>query len=516
MRMILSEKTDRFEWTPLRLVMLFAILQLLVAFLTDGSGFSFDEAIWHYIGRNWFRYGLVPYSGGIDNKSPLIFGIFGLSDYLFGVQYWFPRLLGILVQSAGLYFTYKIAKQLAGRQAGILAIILYGLSLLWRSTGGKFVSLTETYSTAFIIISFYRYFTAQKGKDFFISGLIAGLGFGFRLSAGFSLLAIFISSIRKSRADTIRFSSGVLLSIILLLALSSLAGIHFHDLVTYLFTDNFGAGSVTDHTVRWRLESFMNGFFYSELILFYPGLIGYFFIKKRTDCLIIWLICAFIGINVIGMYARTHFKEILPPLAIISAISISCLISTYTVAVKPVMMIIWITFFPKILEPLIGLKRLLVAEPDRSERHWKEPYQEDEDSKRKLGLWIKSSTLRKEQVLVAGYGAQVQVYSERLSPSVYFNVTQTARAKARFFHDVILNKPAMIAVPVFSQYQQLVSRDIRSFIEGLLVKNYYFYRYEYGYNIYRIKNIRQSPAVEGAGNKRILYRYRSYEYLTFF
>ena len=62
---------------------------------------TFDESMWHYIGRNWIRNGLVPYQGGVDNKSPLIFLIFGISDWLFGVNYWFPRLLGIAVQSTG-------------------------------------------------------------------------------------------------------------------------------------------------------------------------------------------------------------------------------------------------------------------------------------------------------------------------------------------------------------------------------------------------------------------------------
>src|SRR6202012_2876038 len=98
----------------LQLIALSLILQLFVALLTDGFALSFDEAMWHYIGRNWFGHGLTPYSGGIDNKSPLIFAVFGLSDWLFGVNYWFPRVLGALVQSIGIYYLYRIAKKFAG------------------------------------------------------------------------------------------------------------------------------------------------------------------------------------------------------------------------------------------------------------------------------------------------------------------------------------------------------------------------------------------------------------------
>ena len=68
------------NWKPgfLHIIALLTILQLLVTLLTDGFALSFDEAMWQYIGRNWFRNGLVPYTGGADNKSPLIFAIFGL------------------------------------------------------------------------------------------------------------------------------------------------------------------------------------------------------------------------------------------------------------------------------------------------------------------------------------------------------------------------------------------------------------------------------------------------------
>src|SRR6476646_9732354 len=86
---------------PLQVIALLAALQLIIAFLTEPLIFTHEEAMWQYIGRNWVRNGLVPYAGGIDNKSPLIFLIFGLSDRAFGINFWFPRLLGVAVQSVG-------------------------------------------------------------------------------------------------------------------------------------------------------------------------------------------------------------------------------------------------------------------------------------------------------------------------------------------------------------------------------------------------------------------------------
>ncbi len=130
------------------LLILLTALQIVVGFLTYESSLTFDEAMWQYIGRNWFRHGLTPYSGGVDNKSPLIFAIYGISDKLFGVNFWFPRLLGICFQSAGLYYTYKIARRLMSERAGLIALFIYGFSILWHASGGKYVSYTESYAVS--------------------------------------------------------------------------------------------------------------------------------------------------------------------------------------------------------------------------------------------------------------------------------------------------------------------------------------------------------------------------------
>src|ERR1700744_2081991 len=114
--------------SPLRIIIILTLIQLFITLLTNGFAMSSDEATWHYIGRNWFRNGLVPYSGGADNKSPLFYVTFGLSDYLFGVNYWFPRVLGTILQAAGIFYVYKIAKHISGKQAGLLACSFYGRS----------------------------------------------------------------------------------------------------------------------------------------------------------------------------------------------------------------------------------------------------------------------------------------------------------------------------------------------------------------------------------------------------
>ena len=464
------------------------ILQILLAFLTYNSILSFDESIWQYIGRNWFRHGLVPYTGGVDNKSPLIYMIYGISDLLFGVNYWFPRLIGIACQTTGIYFVYRITKHVAGKQAGMLAVTIYGLSLLWRNTNGKMVSLTQAYEITFLIIAFFLFLTAQKRKQFFYSGCMAGIALVFRFSAAFSIFIILIALFQKRIiSNTFLFLAGVLTSVISFFLIYILMGINFNDIITYSFLDNFVSGSVTDHPLEWKIEQFANAFLYSDFIIFYPFIITYLFIKGKVDVFIGWLITAFISIAVIGMFAQAHLKELLPPLSIMSAISIAYLVNTYKIPVRPFYLIIFVTFFPKTIEPFLAIQKMLNEKNYSQTEVCKEPYQEDEDSKRRLGLWIKSNTQPRETVYIGGYEAQAQAYSCRLSPSIYFNVTQTPLAKKRLFLDLTNNKPAMIIIPLFSKYTNLVNLDIQTFLNELITRDYYFDRCLYSYNIYRKK-----------------------------
>ncbi|MDB5154792.1 MAG: hypothetical protein JWR54_3543, partial [Mucilaginibacter sp.] len=449
---------------------------------------SFDEAMWHYIGRNWFRHDLIPYTGGVDNKAPLIFAIFGLSDKLFGVNYWFPRLLGTLCQSVGIYYIYKIAKNIAGEQAGMLAVSFYGLSLLWHGTGGRYVSFTETYGMLFIIIAVYKFITAQEKKDYFISGLLAAIGFGFRISAIWGIIAILTALLRKSRINALVFGAGITSAILLLAAIGFFAGINLHNVFTYGLADNFGSGSTTNRSIIWKMVNFSDKFFYSELILFYPFVLGYFFIKKRIDLFGLWLILVFIGINIVGIYGTLHMRELLPAMSLMSAFCVTHLIGNYKLPVKQLMIIIWLVFFPKLLEPLVVFKKLLLPDPDNTETGCGQPYPKpNEGSRKKLGWWIRDHTSEQDKVFVAGFGAQVQAYSERISPTIYFNVTQTRIAKERFYKDMHLNKPAMILIPLFSEYKDFVGLDMRQFTDELIAKDYYLDRCMYNYNIYRIR-----------------------------
>jgi hypothetical protein len=483
-----KETVRRWEPGPFQIILVLIALQLFITLLTNGFAFSADEAMWHYIGRNWFRNGLVPYNGGVDNKSPLFFSVFGLSDRLFGVNYWFPRVLGTVCQSIGIYYIYKIAHQIAGKRAGMMAISFYGLSVLWHGADGRYVSYTETYEVMFIIISFYFFLNAQNKRGFFISGFLAAIGLAFRLSAFFAIAALFVASLHKKRISTLMFCLGVLSGILFLALAGFLAGIRLHDIYVYALADNFGPGSTTDHDFWWKMVQFHTMFFYSEVILFYPLVMIYLFIKRKVDWLLLWLIFVFLGINVLGNYARVDLKDLLPAMSLTGAFALAHLVEKYNLSIRKVMLIIWVCFSPKIVEPLINFKRIFSGEYQKAEDFCHEPFvAPDESASRQLGWWVKANTTPRQKVFVAGGGPQVQVYSERISPSIYFVAMQTSLAKERFFKDMAQNKADMILVPLFPEYKQYVDADLRAYVDSIVAKNYDFERCMFNYNIYRIK-----------------------------
>lgn len=476
----------------LYLLLVLILLQLAVALLTFGYTLSFDEASWHYVGRNWFRLGLTPYKGGFDNKSPLIFIVYGISDLLFGVNYWFPRVVGTLVQTAGVWFLYRIAADLAGRRAGILTISLYGLSLLWDGTRGKFPSLTETYEVTALIIAAWYFINARAAKGLFISGIFAGLAFAFRLTAVSGILALFIFSFLEDRNYAIAFAGGLIVCLAVLAGAFTLAGIHLREFWSYTFADNMAGGGYSFRDAESKLNNLVNGFFHTELILFYPFLFGYLFMQRRLDWITLWLLGGCACIVRIGQYEAAHFKDILPALSLTSALCIDHLVSKYGLSFRKCLAVVWICFFPKSTEPVLCIRRIFYPVEATPQANCNPPYSPlDNLSRKKLGRWVRDHTDPGDKVLVPFYGAAIQVYTERLSPTFYFNTNEWPQAKTVFYRELREHKPGMVIIPLSEDYRQIVSGEMRSFIQGLVDTG--GYRNDtcmYGYTVYRIQKRR--------------------------
>ena len=106
-------------------------------------------------------------------------------------------------------------------------------------------------------------------------------------------------------------------------------------------------------------------------------------------------------------------------MSLMSAFVVDRLIENNHVAPKRFMLGIWILFFPKSFEPLFAIKKFFLPGNPSSVNKKSLAY-EDENKKKDVGLWIRNNSDVKEKVFVAGYGAQIQAYSERLISQCLF------------------------------------------------------------------------------------------------
>ena len=85
------------------------------------------------------------------------------------------------------------------------------------------------------------------------------------------------------------------------------------------------------------MQRFADAFFYSEIILFYPAVFGYFVLVRKLDFLKAWLVSEFLGILLLGMFDRSHFKNLLPVFSLMSAFVVGYLMENHQLPPKMIL-----------------------------------------------------------------------------------------------------------------------------------------------------------------------------------
>jgi len=318
-----------------------------------------------------------------------------------------------------------------------------------------------------------------------LCGALVATSICFRLTGVFGCFVLCIFFIRKNYKILLPFLLGAVSIIILFFVWLYFEKVNIGDFIFYGITDNFGEGSITTIPFPLQSNNFIEAFILSPLLLFYP-FVFYFILKiQKPSILIIWLGLEFIGVLLLGIIARNHLKHVLPALSAMTGISIALLCTKHSLQFKWAYAFIIVAFFPKTLEPLYGIKNTFFPPKGKNNLFCTSPLlQPDPYQLRHLGFWMKDSLQPKDKVFIAGMGAQVQAYSETISPTIYFNVTQTKSAKERLYSDISKTKPGFILVPIFNTYKN-VSADLRIFIDNLVKKEYHYIDCRYGYGIYK-------------------------------
>src|SRR5207248_157146 len=189
-----------------------------------------DEAIYGTIAVLMNAGGGLYGAGGVDNKPPGIFWVYSLTFRIFGdYQMTAVHAAGFLAMAATCFLLFVITRDLAGRRAGLLAALFYGI-LTAAGNPRLLASNTEIFMmlplTASVLLMLRRRWTW--------SGLMLVAAGTFRQSAAANVLLVpvaivWLESLPPARiAAAVRVTAGLALGLILvavvLMTTSSLEG----------------------------------------------------------------------------------------------------------------------------------------------------------------------------------------------------------------------------------------------------------------------------------------------------
>ncbi len=484
---VLQNDQNRLERLLQNIYFVLAVVFLMNLFTSLKAGMGNDEGIWNYIGQLWVNYSVPPYTGAVENKTPGIFILFAISNLLFGLNYWFPRLLAVVSIVLASFFLYLLGKRVYNHYAGILSAYIFGISMSWRLMDGLYTSQTETFMVLFTVLAVYFLVVAYQAdrlykRYFVLIGVFLGIAISFKQIALFSGLFVAIACIRFKpfREHLLKIYlllAGGALSIILFFYLPLwVYHVSLFDYVNGAWLILLKAGSSLEP--GRRIVYFFGAWKRLSIALFYPFLM-LFFLNRRllmkknipTLLLTIWMIAEFVAINLSGYYYGHQFKQILPVFSLVMGVTLAVLLDRlvsnhklqWRFQLLVMVLLLWL--------PHAAFMDRLRPRLDDLQTGYKE-----------LGYWLKENTPKEDYIYIWGaHGNSIQAYSERRSASEYFNsiFVDMPGALDELHKDLRLNCPKWILIDVHSNYE---SPDFfKTVLDG-----YSLVSQQYGYDIYKI------------------------------
>lgn len=149
-------------------------------------GHNWRQAFTNMIARNFYEgnanmlYPQIDMAGNqtgiVGSEFPFFNYLIYLTSLLFGYSHWYGRLINLVVSSVGIYFFYKLLKNLCTKKIAFNATIVL-LSSIWFGYSRK--SMPDTFSVALVIIGLYycyRYLTSGTFWKLLLFFLFSTLG----------------------------------------------------------------------------------------------------------------------------------------------------------------------------------------------------------------------------------------------------------------------------------------------------------------------------------------------------
>ncbi len=485
---------------PASIAIIIFVFTTLVAFRQK---MAIDAGIWNYIARMWLVFDLPPYAGAVENKTPGIFYIFALSNYLFGLNVWFPKIVEILIKISGAYMVYLIASRLYNRIAGVFSMLIFGLIM---SAG--LVDATAVYTESFMVFfsccAFFILIISQRFKTktgyligIFLSGIMIGFAIAFKQIALATTVALFVfyltldkklcSKFRHPLRDSLLGLTGIITATLISILPLLLSGVSIKNYWECAWQLLLYSGAVSQ---QQRLFKFMNAWNHPEMLSLY-ALVFLFIAHKKSLVrknipfwgLTAWLFFDFLAVNASGKYFLHHLQQLIPSLSICSGIMIT------------------VFFQSKLIEKQLRQKRIvqiiiciiLLMTPYRTIIKYiqKQTVFFDQDAysrdSKEIGLWIKEHSNPEDYILIYSRNCAVaQAYSERRSPSRHFSrmFLNSPDFVKELVRDIHRNQPRYVLVKQSDRHSKGLRR--------LIIGRYSLNRELYHYLVYEKKKPRKN------------------------
>jgi hypothetical protein len=453
---------------------------------------NYDEYLWSYIGRIWNRNGIPPYLGAVENKTPGIFIVYAVSDFLFESNIFFVRIVGVIATLISTWYLFKICTKLHSKLAGVFSMYVFGLTMCWFLLDGSYFAHTEVFMVLFSILGFYFIIQYENDKKInqhlFLAGLCIGIAISFKqiaLTTFVALLLFYIAfkanrfSIKNKIKGIVLYSLGCLTSISISILILYFNNVTLHNYLDGAWIILINSGSkVLD--IKTHFFNFYNKLIVSRFLIFYFFIILFLFQREFRSKpffwgIIIWFVLDFAGVNASGYYYGHQIKQVIPSLAIMAGIGMSNFITNnlYLKSINPkrVIYIIVILFFPY-RQTYLTTKFL---------------FNPPESSPKEMGNWINKQTTKDDYIYIMGgdYKLVSALFSsDRVSSSKYFNsifITEDKHRKV-VYSDLLEKTPKFILkIENDSVY---VNKVYGRQIEEFLKHDYSLYRKINGFEIY--------------------------------
>lgn len=481
---------------PIFVICFLLVLFSITAFRLD---LAYDESLWTYMGGLWNERGIPPYLGAVENKTPGIFMLYAISDFLTSGNIFFVRGIGVIATLITAIFLYKIGVKIHNKTSSIICLYVFGFVTCWDSMDGFAFAHTEVFMILFTTMSFYFFVCLQRKpkifKWLFLSGLSVGMAIVFKqiaITSAIALVWLFLVINRENKFPKILKGTsiiifGICLPTFLSYLVLSFFGVSFNDYIEGAWLILFNSGSKIQG-FGMHFSNFIETLLFSRFVLFYP-LIFLFLLRKDVlgkpykAILIFWMLFDFIGVNSSGYYFGHQIKQWLPVFSLIAGISIyNLIIDKFTTAGENIkakvvltILVIGIICFP--YRQIYSNTKLAI----KYDYSLLTPQEE-------IANWLMKNSTKDSYIYIVGGEVNLirtLAISQRMSSSKYFHSIFLTSNSERdiLFMDLQQNTPKFILKDKFIDEELFNKYGLR--FKSFFEKNYKLVKTMYNVEIYQ-------------------------------